>query len=145
MVDWDGHEAYKSDVRKYFICCPICGNTRLSITVVSGGTDTLTCKDCDCMWHLNIGLFGFKRAELDVQGKNGLGSELVGRRLKGKEIKKLAQEARKNPINFDNEIGDKKQTDKTIIVKEIVKIRCPYCKALYDESKDRCPHCNGSR
>ena len=140
MVDWDGTEAYESDVRKYFVCCPVCGNTRLEITVVPGGTDTLACKDCDCIWHLKIGLFGFKWAELDVQAKGGHGSELLGKRFKRNEIKKLAQNARKNPLKFEQD-----RNNKTIIVKEIVKIRCPYCKGLYDESMNRCPHCNGSR
>ena len=34
------------------------------------------------------------------------------------------------------------------VVKEkevIVKIRCPYCSHLYDETLDRCPHCGGKR
>ena len=29
------------------------------------------------------------------------------------------------------------------IIKEIVKIRCPYCNNLYDEKEDKCPHCGG--
>jgi DNA-directed RNA polymerase subunit RPC12/RpoP len=31
------------------------------------------------------------------------------------------------------------------IIKEIVKIRCPYCNNLYDEKYDKCPHCGGRR
>ena len=31
------------------------------------------------------------------------------------------------------------------IIKEIVKIRCPYCNNLYDERYDKCPHCGGKR
>jgi len=31
------------------------------------------------------------------------------------------------------------------IVKEIVKIRCPYCNNLYDETIDKCPNCGGKR
>jgi hypothetical protein len=27
------------------------------------------------------------------------------------------------------------------IIREIVKIRCPYCNNLYDEKLDKCPHC----
>jgi hypothetical protein len=27
------------------------------------------------------------------------------------------------------------------IIHEVVKIRCPYCKGLYDETLDTCPHC----
>jgi len=27
------------------------------------------------------------------------------------------------------------------IIREIVKIRCPYCNSLYDEKLDKCPNC----
>lgn len=27
------------------------------------------------------------------------------------------------------------------IIREIVKIRCPYCNNLYDEKLDKCPYC----
>jgi len=27
------------------------------------------------------------------------------------------------------------------IIREVVKIRCPYCNGLYDETLDTCPHC----
>ena len=45
------------------------------------------------------------------------------------------------------------QTDKKEIMREkeiirekevIVKIRCRYCKNLYEETLDKCPHCGGS-
>jgi len=31
------------------------------------------------------------------------------------------------------------------IIREIVKIRCPYYNNLYDEKYDKCPHCGGKR
>lgn len=31
------------------------------------------------------------------------------------------------------------------IIREVVKIRCPYCGNLYDETEDRCPHCGGKQ
>jgi len=31
------------------------------------------------------------------------------------------------------------------IIREIVKIRCPYCNNLYDEKYDKCPYCGGKR
>ncbi len=31
------------------------------------------------------------------------------------------------------------------IIREIVKIRCPYCGDLYDEKLDKCPHCGGKK
>ena len=39
----------------------------------------------------------------------------------------------------------KSESEKIIIIKEIVKIRCSYCGGLYDESNDRCPYCGGKR
>ncbi|MEM4733096.1 MAG: hypothetical protein QXD70_01030 [Candidatus Bathyarchaeia archaeon] len=41
-------------------------------------------------------------------------------------------------------------TQSTVVHKEtvkevVVKVRCPYCHALYDEKNDRCPHCGGIR
>jgi hypothetical protein len=31
------------------------------------------------------------------------------------------------------------------IIREIVKIRCPYCGNLYDEKLDKCPYCGGKK
>ncbi len=31
------------------------------------------------------------------------------------------------------------------VIRQIVKIRCPYCSNLYDETYDNCPHCGGKR
>ncbi len=31
------------------------------------------------------------------------------------------------------------------VIRQIVKIRCPYCSNLYDEKHDNCPHCGGKR
>jgi heme/copper-type cytochrome/quinol oxidase subunit 2 len=31
------------------------------------------------------------------------------------------------------------------IIREIVKIRCPYCGNLYDETEDKCPTCGAKR
>jgi len=33
--------------------------------------------------------------------------------------------------------------EKTVEKEVIVKIRCPYCKNLYEETLDKCPHCGG--
>ena len=31
------------------------------------------------------------------------------------------------------------------IIREVVKIRCPYCGSLYDEDQDKCPNCGAKR
>jgi len=42
------------------------------------------------------------------------------------------------------EIG-KEEKEITKMKEVIVKVRCPYCRHLYDETLDRCPHCGGGR
>jgi len=36
-----------------------------------------------------------------------------------------------------------KEVRETVTVREVVKVRCRYCGALYDEVKDKCPSCGG--
>jgi len=31
------------------------------------------------------------------------------------------------------------------IIREIVKMRCPYCGNVYDETLDKCPHCGAKK
>jgi len=42
---------------------------------------------------------------------------------------------------------EEKAKEKEIIKEKevIVKIRCPYCHNLYDETLDKCPYCGGRR
>lgn len=35
--------------------------------------------------------------------------------------------------------------EKEIVKEVIVKVRCPYCQSLYDETLDKCPYCGGKR
>jgi len=39
-----------------------------------------------------------------------------------------------------------KETEKEVVKEKevIVKVRCPYCHKLYDETLDVCPHCGGT-
>jgi len=44
------------------------------------------------------------------------------------------------------EFLSKQQPVEKMITKEvIVKVRCPYCSNLYDETLDKCPHCGAKR
>jgi len=31
------------------------------------------------------------------------------------------------------------------IIREVIKIRCPYCNNLYDENQTKCPNCGANR
>jgi len=31
------------------------------------------------------------------------------------------------------------------IIREVIKIRCPYCSSLYDENQTKCPNCGANR
>jgi hypothetical protein len=61
----------------------------------------------------------------------------------------LAQRAiHMNIMQFQKAISPKQQIPSEVKVKEIiketqviVKIRCSYCKNVYDETLDKCPHC----
>jgi hypothetical protein len=95
VVDWSGNEDYEKDARKYFICCPVCGQNNLTFSLIPGGKDTVSYDDCGAAWHLYLGLLGLKWAELELEAENGKGNELLGKRIKNDDIRKLSQKARK--------------------------------------------------
>lgn len=90
-----GFSEYESDVRGYFPSCPLCGGREIEVNLTSGGRDTLSCKNCDARWHIYVGLTGLKWAELDLEAKDGVGRELLGKRMKGNEWRRMAIEKRK--------------------------------------------------
>ncbi len=62
MGNWSREDALERYLRSYFLCCPICGNTQMTVNLVSLGRDTLLCDSCKAVWHVHIGLTGFKWA-----------------------------------------------------------------------------------
>lgn len=148
MVDWSGQEEYKKDARSYFLCCPICGYDQISLNFIAGGRDTLSCDSCGAKWHLYVGLSGFKWAELELCARDGKGRELFGKRFNKEECKIMAQNARKAlSFQYSVQAQHEKQAvvtkEKEIIRQKevIIKIRCSYCKGLFNETLDKCPHC----
>lgn len=150
-IDWTGMREYESDVRGYFPCCPLCGSKEIAVHLTQGGRDTLSCESCRAKWHIYVGLTGLKWAELDVEADDGKGKELLGKRLDGKEWQRTAQHVRRTLPKADQSSRTKDEEAVVKwkeIVKEkevIVKIRCPYCHNLYDETFDKCPHCGAKR
>jgi hypothetical protein len=82
------------------------------------GKDTLSCYECGAKWHLHIGLTGFKWAKLELESEDGKGEELLGKKLKNKDLRKMAQnaqettepEAKKEPKKKKR--GKKKKSEK---------------------------------
>ena len=146
LVDRKGKEAYESNVRGFFLCCPLCGNDKINAflpSLSSGGRDTLTCETCGAKWHLRISALGLSWAELELSSKDGRGQELIGKRLKGAEWRELAQKARVlHPLPSIN-VANQAVNEKEIIREKevIVKIRCPYCHSLFAETLEKCPNC----
>jgi len=76
------------------------------------GKDTLSCYECGAKWHLYIGLTGLKWAELELEGEDGKGEELLGKKLKKKEWRKMAQKAQETTKIKPRKEPDKKQRGK---------------------------------
>jgi hypothetical protein len=151
MADWTGSKEYEADVRGYFPCCPLCGSKKIDVHLIPGGRDTLSCGKCGAKWHIYVGLMGLKWAELDVEADDGIGKELLGRRLDKNEWRKMAHQTRRQALKTSTSKDEEVRTQSTAarekeIIREkevIVKVRCPYCHKLYDETLDKCPHCGG--
>jgi len=147
------YASYESDVRGYFVCCPLCGSDNLKPHFIQGGRDTLTCENCEAKWHLHVGLTGLKWAELDLVSKDKKGLQLLGKRLDKKEWRNMATEIQRTmprPNISKKPIEDERKStlkEKEIIREKevIVKIRCSYCHNLHDETLDKCPYCGAKR
>ena len=140
---------YESDVRTYFPYCPICYSKRIQVKLISGGRDAVFCENCNASWHIYVGLTGFKWGELEIEAPDGRGKDLLGKRMKGKEWRKMAMEGRRS-LSSDQLAAIDQQEAKLVkeVIKEkevIVKVRCSYCHNLYNETLDKCPHCGARR
>ncbi|MCX7914553.1 MAG: hypothetical protein N2511_08215 [Thermodesulfovibrionales bacterium] len=85
-----GFKEYEADVRGYFPNCPICGSREIKVNLIPEGRDTLSCSNCGAIWHIYIGLTGLKWAELDIEADDGRGRELLGKRMKAEEWRRMA-------------------------------------------------------
>ena len=142
------HEEHIADVRRYFICCPLCGSPKITPHLINGGRDTLYCDSCGARWHLYVGLTGLKWAELELESDTGTGRELLGKRIQKEQWKNMAHEARRRhphdvmppPLPQHTTIKEKET-----IIKEIVMIPCKYCGALMPQTSTFCPNCGARR
>ncbi len=88
----------------------------------------------------------FRGAKLTDSGSTKKGAELLGKMYDRAFWRNMVSPA---PASREPAITDKAAAkgavEKIVVIKEIVKIRCPYCGGLYDEVRDRCPNCGGKR
>ena len=49
------------------------------------------------------------------------------------------------PLKKIEKTNETKQKERMVVQKVIVKVRCPYCHKIYDETLNTCPYCGGSR
>jgi len=131
----------ENEIRTYFHTCPFCAKED---SVISHWDTFLeiSCKECYARWRIHTGWSGhFNGAELIKPNVQGKGTNLLGYNYPPDFWQKMVR------------VSDK-LTSETITIKEketirekevIIKIRCPYCHNLYDETLDKCPHCGGTR
>ena len=139
-------ERAKSKARKdaltFFRYCPLCymGNAIRCKFHTFIGKDYAICSRCGAEWHIKFSqLNSFKWAKLEKESHDGKGKEYFGKELKPEFWSRLAFEGRA-------ELEEKRRVVKEReIIREIVKVRCPFCHNLYNESYDKCPHCGGHR
>ena len=109
---------------------------------------SMTCSGCKAKWELLFGLnkdWTFLGAKLVDTGSTEKGIKLFGKLYDTRFWKKaVLQGVSEKPLVLERERVPS-VAERTIVIREIVKIRCPYCGGLYDEVKDRCPYCGGKR
>jgi len=153
----NGYMVFRAKTEEMHIVCCVDKNKRIifmrafknfkqyeKFIEVDGGKDTLSCYCCGAKWHLYIGLTGLKWAELDLEGEDGKGVELLGKKLDKKDWRKMAQNVRETTrAQTKKETkGETARQNEVIREKEvIVKIRCNCCRHLYVETLDKCPYC----
>jgi hypothetical protein len=84
--------------------------------------------------------------EQQIQSNDGLTRRVWMKRAReAEERTRINIEELKSRINATEITSDEEARVKEIIKEKevIVKVRCPYCKNLYDETLDKCPHCGG--
>jgi hypothetical protein len=113
-----------------------------------GGRDTLTCVECGARWHLCTDWrYQLKWAELEIPSRGGKGAELLGRKLKSDEWRKICSEAwvkepsDRTSVSAHQTIIKEKET----IIKEVVMIPCQYCGGLMPQASVFCPNCGAKR
>lgn len=107
--------------------------------------DYISCTACGAKWHIGIGknvnwnAGKVNWAELEIDGIDKKGAQLLGKREKPEFWQHMALEGRRQmPDVEDKTVTIMKEKE---LVREVVKVRCRHCGALCLESSDKCPTC----
>jgi len=107
------------------------------------GKSRLLCKKCGAKWTVTFSFGGsFTGAALINLPVSGKGKDLLNKELPPDYWLQMGLSSRKEASSEPKVV---RETVKETIIKEIVKVKCPYCRKLYDDSENVCPHCGGSR
>lgn len=135
-------------VTTVFSHCPFC-SAKDSMKFEWGHSipKSMSCSGCEAKWELLFSLnehWSFVGAKLSATGSTEKGTDLKGK-MHDKKFweKKVLERVPHKPILNKEEFPT--TPEKIVIIREIVKIRCPYCGSLYNEPEDKCPNCGGRR
>ena len=127
----------------YFPICPFCKTKGMEFTWGRLVPQRMTCRGCGASWEPFLsydGGWSFIGAKQVSSSSGAKGNNLVGKLYSEAFWKKKC-----SPDSVEEETEMAKRPAKTVIIREVVKVRCPYCGGLYDEVDNRCPYCGGKR
>jgi len=156
MVSSDKDELVKvslgidlKDMRAYFRVCPFClKENATGFDFKEGGGVVyeiyVFCKSCKAKWYVSLSTWGtLKGAQLVNASSEGKGNEL----LQSEQPLEFWQEMALKGLRSSSPSTQSETVvkEREVITREVVKVRCPYCRRLYDESDGKCPNCGASR
>lgn len=128
--------------------CPFCGAKDMKFDWGRLVPKTMRCQNCGASWEPLMsydGIWSFVAAKLISVDSQKKGTNLLNKMYSREfwERMPFSSHERWNSEQVTKEMPG--EVTKTVIIREVVKIRCPYCSGLYDEVNDRCPYCDGKR
>lgn len=132
--------------------CPFCEGVEMKFDWGHLVPKRMVCRSCGASWEplMNYdGSWNLVGAKLVAADSSGKGANLLDKLYPEDFWGKMCRSTSAGRSVGKNVATTSKETaqgsERVVIIREIVKIRCPYCGGLYDEIKDRCPYCGGKR
>ncbi len=144
MSDEMTEEDWERSVAEFFPRCPLCGSKSLEIDIKYGRRyDSVHCHNCRAEWEIDWKGENYEIESIElVKASDAEKSPLEGKKRKPEFWQRKALKMKgERPISKGEQPITKQVIKEKVI---IIKIRCSYCKKLYDETLDVCPHCGVS-